>query len=234
MDRYLFDWICGEMQLRPVEQVAQWQQLFCDLIGYMLRQGMPMEKLDGLTFLQMSQQSRNAEEALLVVLNACARVTKKISKIEWKNPESFGEWLSKLQRQRIDGNNTLAFDCLSFLSLVNCKLICKDLDQANLQRADLQQVNLVDTSLYAADLQWANLQQANLQRTNLQRANLQQANLQRANLQQADLFWANLQQANLQETKLRKADLEGVNTKNVDLSQVSWVDDYGIPLRENP
>ncbi|MEB3310388.1 MAG: ATP-binding protein [Snowella sp.] len=28
MDYYLFDWLLGEMQLRPVEDVAKWQQLF--------------------------------------------------------------------------------------------------------------------------------------------------------------------------------------------------------------
>jgi hypothetical protein len=84
----------------------------------MLLQGMPMEKLDGLTFLQMSEQSRNAEEALLVVLNVCARMTTKISKIDWEKPKSFGEWLSKLQGQRIDGNTTLAFECLSYLYYV--------------------------------------------------------------------------------------------------------------------
>jgi DNA replication protein DnaC len=118
MDRYLFDWLLGEVQLRPVEDVAKWQQLFYDLISYMLLQGMPMEKLDGLTFLQMSEQSRNAEEALLVVLNVCARMTTKISKIDWEKPKSFGEWLSKLQGQRIDGNTTLAFECLSYLYYV--------------------------------------------------------------------------------------------------------------------
>ena len=229
MDYYLFDWLLGEIQLRTGEQVAKWQQLFCNLISYMLRQGMPMEQLDGLTFLQMSQQSRNAEEALLVVLNACAIVTKKISKIEWEKRERFGEWLSKLQGQRIDDNNTLAFDCLSYLNLASCILICKDLGRANLEGANLQ----------GADLQGASLQEANLQGASLQEANLQGANLQGASLQGAILLGAilqevNLQEVNLQEAKLRKADLKGVDTENVDLTQVIWVDDNGKPLNENP
>jgi hypothetical protein len=239
MDRYLFNWLLGEIQLRTVEQVEKWQQLFCDLIGYMLQQGMPMEKLDGLTFLQMSEQSRNAEEALLAVLNACARVTEKVSKIKWKNPESFGKWLSKLQEQRTDFDKTLTFDYLSYLNLANCRLIFKDLYKANLQGANLQQANLEWSNLGGANLQQSDLKGSNLHQANLEWSNLQQVNLQGAKLFEANLQGANLQQANLigaklQRTKLRKADLEGVNTKTLDLFQVIWVDDDGNPLNENP
>jgi uncharacterized protein YjbI with pentapeptide repeats len=260
MDFYLFDWLLGEIQLLPVEQVAQWQQLFCDLISYMLRQGMPMEELKGLTFLQMNQQSRNAEEALLVVLNICARVTRKVSTIDWhKKPERFGEWLSKLQGQRTNEDNTLTFDCLSYLDLANCTLILKDLYSANLQRAILYELNLQEANLEKADLQEAKLQGAKLAKANLRWANLQgaylfgahlveanlrgadlkRAYLQRADLRWTDLRWAKLQGAYLEEAiltgaELRKGDLEGVNTKNVDLSQVIWVDNGGNPLNKNP
>jgi hypothetical protein len=142
MDRYLFDWLWGEFQLRPVEQVAKCQQLFCDLISYMLRQGMPMEKLDGLTFLQMSQQSRNAEEALLAVLNICARITKIVSKIAWEKLESAGEWLSKLQRKNNNTEKTLAFDCISYLDLTNCVLINQNFQGVRLRINDLKGINL--------------------------------------------------------------------------------------------
>jgi uncharacterized protein YjbI with pentapeptide repeats len=218
MDRYLFDWLCGEVQLRTGEQVGQWQQLFCDLIGYMLRQGMPMEKLDGLTFLQMSQQSRNAEEALLVVLNACARVTKTISKIKWEKQESFDEWLSKLQGQRADRNNTLAFYCLSYLHLADCTLTFKNLYQANLEGANLKRANLEGANLKRANLEGANLKRANLEGANLKRANLEGANLKRANLEEAkSLERANLKRANLKGNVLRGANLEGANLEGASL-----------------
>jgi len=183
-----------------------------------------MEELKELTFLKMSQQSRNAEEALLVVLNACARVTKKVSEIQWEKRESFGEWLSKLQGQRVDGNNTLVFDCLSYLNLADCILICKDLQGANLQGADLQ----------GANLQGAYLQGAYLQGADLQGAYLQGAYLQGAYLQEAYLQGAYLQEAYLQGANLREADLKWVDTENVDLSEVIWVDDSGNPVNENP
>jgi uncharacterized protein YjbI with pentapeptide repeats len=248
MDHYLFDWLLGEIQLRTGEQIAKWQQLFCDLISYMVRQGMPMEKLDGLTFLQMSQQSRNAEEALLVVLNACARVTKTISKIKWEKQESFGEWLSKLQWQRMDVGRTLTFDCLSNLDLANCILICKDLGWANLQGANLVGAylqwanlvgaNLVGANLQGADLQGADLQEAylrgaDLQEVYLKRANLVGANLQRADLQRADLRGADLQRANLGGADLGGANLEGTNLEGTNLggADLGGADLGGADLR---
>ncbi len=242
MERYLFDWLLSEIQLHSAEQVTNWQQLFCDLISYMLRQGMPMEKLEWLTFLQMSEQSRNAEEALLVILNICARVTETISKIEWENPENFGQWLSKLQKQRVNNNSILVFDCLSYLDIASQILIGIDLQQANLQKANLQEANLQGANLQGANLQGANLQGANLQEANLQEANLQEANLQEANLQGANLQGANLQRTNLQEAnlqganldkaKLKGADLKGINIKKIDLRSFILVDDGGNPLDE--
>ncbi|MEB3190399.1 MAG: pentapeptide repeat-containing protein [Snowella sp.] len=216
MDHYLFDWLLGEIQLRSIEQVKRWQKLFCDLISYMLRQGMPMEKLDGLTFLQMSQQSRHAEEALLAILNICARVTKIISKIEWENPESFGQWLSKLQGQRIDFNPTLTLSCLSYLDLTNCTLILANLHQANLMEVNLNEANLSGANLSEANLHQANISGANLSEANLERANLNQtilrgANLERANLIRANLEWIYLEESNLEAANLYRANLIGAN-----------------------
>jgi hypothetical protein len=53
------------------------------IIGYMLRQGMPMEELKLETYLQAKIQARNAEEALLAALSSCAYVTDVISEIDW-------------------------------------------------------------------------------------------------------------------------------------------------------
>ncbi|MEB3192950.1 MAG: pentapeptide repeat-containing protein, partial [Snowella sp.] len=239
MDRYLFDWLLGEVQLQPVEQVVKWQQLFCDLISYMLRQGMPMEKLDRLTFLQMSYQSRNAEEALLVVLNACASVTKRISTIKWEKRESFSEWLSKLQKQRIDDNQTLAFDCFSYLDLAGCLLLLKDLRHANLEGtdlkgADLEGADLERTHMEGAVLKGADLEGAELQWANLNGANLQEANLRWADLQETSLLWADLQEANLQNAKLYGADLYEANLNGANLYEANLQEAnlYGADLQE--
>ena len=148
---------------------------------------MPMEKLDPRpNFHVENQQARNAEEALLAVLNTCAHLTKKLSEIEWSSLQSFGTWISRLQGQRISLGD-FCLNCLSFLQLQNCWLVFKNFYEANLQEANLQEANLLGANLQGANLQGANLQEAYLLGANLQGANLQEANLRGANLQGANL-----------------------------------------------
>jgi hypothetical protein len=49
----------------------------------MLPDGMPIEELKLINFYEENRQARHAEEPLLVVLNACAKVTKKVSEVKW-------------------------------------------------------------------------------------------------------------------------------------------------------
>jgi uncharacterized protein YjbI with pentapeptide repeats len=220
IDEYLFNFIWDEVQLQNRENVRRWQQTLCRLISYMLRRGMPMEKLE-LTYHAATQQARNAEEALLAVLNACAQVTQIVSQIDWETPEAFGTWLSKLQGQRSNDENSLALLCLSYLDLQSRVLFVRDLLNANLRGSNLQWANLQLANLQEANLQEANLQWANLQLANLQEANLQEANLQEANLQGANLQGANLQEANLQKVNLQKANLQEANLLGAKLQQAN-------------
>ncbi|MDJ0795398.1 MAG: pentapeptide repeat-containing protein [Calothrix sp. MO_167.B12] len=235
MDEYLFRFVCDEIRIIHVKnilQVPHWQKTLCRLIEFMSANGMPMEGLkERPNFHEEMRQARNAEEALLVVLNACARVTQEISDIKWHSPEAFGELISRLQGQRIGSKNTLVFDCLSYLNLKDCILDIKDLYGANLSHtnlqkarllgANLQGANLQEASLQGANLQEASLQGANLQEANLQEASLQEVNLLRANLQGANLLRANLKWANLQEASLERANLKWANLKWANLQEAS-------------
>ena len=133
------------------------------------------------------RQARNAEESLLAVLNTCARTTKKVSQINWHSKEAFGEFIASLQPQRTSAENTLAFQCLSWLNLENCILWIRDLRGANLGRVNLRGAYLRGAYLGGADLGGADLQRAYLGGTNLRRANLEEANLEGANLRGANL-----------------------------------------------
>ncbi|AFY99639.1 pentapeptide repeat-containing protein [Calothrix sp. PCC 6303] len=231
MDEYIFNFVFGEMRLQAQTDVEKWQQTLCHLIGFMLRHGMPMEKLDPRpSFQEENRQARNAEEALLVVLNACARVTEKLSEIKWDSPEAFGSWISRLSGQRV-GRDIFCLNYLSFLDLQNCNLIYKDLCRANFERANLVGANLlranlglanlVGADLLRANLGLANLYGANLERANLVGADLGGANLERANLVGADLEGANLGWANLKGANLVGANLVGARLSHVNLPQVN-------------
>ncbi|MCZ8306111.1 MAG: pentapeptide repeat-containing protein [Microcystis sp. LE19-98.1E] len=228
IDEYLFSFIVNQIQLQSPDEVKQWQKTLGHLIEYLLVKGMPMEGLKNRpNFQEEMRQARNAEEALLALFNACGRVTKEIFPIQWPSPEAFGNWLARLQGQRIDFEPMFVLDCLSFLDLQNCLLINRDLYRANLVEANLAGAILVGANLEGANLEranlagaflsWANLKGANLEWANLERANLERANLERANLEGANLEVANLYGANLEEANLEGANLEGANLAGANL-----------------
>jgi uncharacterized protein YjbI with pentapeptide repeats len=222
IDEYLFSFVVNQMQLQSPDEVKQWQKTLGHLIEYLLVKGMPMEKTNCRNFQEEMRQARNAEEALLAVFNACGRVTEEIFPIQWPSPEAFGNWLARLQGQRIDFEPMFVLNCLSFLDLQNCLLICRDLYRANLQRANFAEANLEGANLVGANLEGANLEGAYLAGANLEGANLEGAylagaNLEGANLAVAFLVQANLDGANLERANLEMAYLEGANLERANL-----------------
>ncbi len=113
MSRYLYDFLLSELKLRPAEKLVKLQGQLAKLFRYMLRQGMPMELLQVAPFKEALFQSRNAEEALLAALNACARITGKVSDIEHPDPTAFGAWFKRIQGQR--GGGGVGFGCRMFV-----------------------------------------------------------------------------------------------------------------------
>ncbi|NEQ49557.1 MAG: pentapeptide repeat-containing protein [Leptolyngbya sp. SIO3F4] len=220
VDEYLFRYILDELRLKNPNWVCQLQEKICSLIRYMLTFGMPMEVLESrVSYLQEMNEARNAEEALLAVLNACAQISKQISNIDWPSPTAFGSWLSRLQAQRIGYENAFAFKCLSFLNLSNCILIFKDLYAANLQATNLEGANLEGANLSRANLEGSNLSRAILTRANLRRTRLRETNFERAYLEEANLERATFIQANLTRAYLKNANLDWANFESANLSQ---------------
>ncbi|MFM2314059.1 MAG: hypothetical protein RLZZ04_3335 [Cyanobacteriota bacterium] len=215
MDEYLFNFVWDEIELiygKTPELISEWQTMLCRLIEVMLVNGMPLEGLEPRpNFQEEKRQARNAEESLLAVLNACARTTQEISKINGNLTFVFGSWIASLQPQRFAIGNTLAFHCLSFLNLERANLRGANLEEANLEEANLLKANLLKANLQGANLQGANLQGANLVWANLMVADLREADLEEADLEEADLLEADLLGANLRGTNLEGANLQGAN-----------------------
>jgi len=222
ISRYLHVFLLNEMRLRPASELAQWQSGLAKLFGYVLRHGMPMEQLQLGPFRDTLFQARNAEEALLVALNACSSVTAQVSAFEHPNPTAFGAWFKRIQGQRIGAESVLAASCLSFLDLSGTNLHIGDFYGATLRSTKLQRVQaafscFVQAGLENADLGGAWFVRANLEGANLEGANLEGANLEGANLQRANLHGANLQGANLEGANLQGANLEGANLEGAHL-----------------
>jgi uncharacterized protein YjbI with pentapeptide repeats len=227
MDEYLFNFILDEVQLQyqsDAAVVSTWQQTFCSLIGFVLQQGMPMERLDPRpSYLEESRQALNAEDSLLAVLGVFQSLTQEISNIEFPSHEAFGVLLARLRGQRTSASNPMSFRGLGYLNLSGCILITRDLIEANLSGANLSRANLAradlrEVNLVRADLSRATLSEANLSRANLIEANLNEANLHRATLSEADLSGADLIEAYLGGAYLGGADLSGANLNGADLN----------------
>ncbi|HRI70002.1 MAG TPA: pentapeptide repeat-containing protein, partial [Polyangium sp.] len=142
MDEHLLPYVVDEVALEDSKLVAQWQTLLQDLIGYMLRHGMPMEEMKLATYQMMMVQSRNAEKALLACLYACSERTETVSHIDWPDMESAWSWLHRLHGQAVGEGRTLALNCLGRLDLSGCWLDAVDLQWANLRSANLKNAML--------------------------------------------------------------------------------------------
>jgi len=218
MDQYVFDFIQDEVRLQAPSEVGNWQQTFCELIGFMLRHGMPMERLNPRPdFQEENRQALNAEDSLLAVLGTFSRLTKQISKISFSSRDAFGTLLARLRGQRIDESNPMSFRSLNYLDLSTCILHVRDFEWANFEKSNLKNGEFAYTNFIGANLKEANLEEANLRGANLERANLEGANLERANLEGADLERANLEGANLDGANLVGANLVGANLEGANL-----------------
>lgn len=175
---YLRTFLLNELRLRTLEEITQWQQCLANLFSYMLQHGMPMEQLRLATFQEALFQSRNAEESLLVALNACAMTTRQISNIKHHSPIAFGTWFKRIQGQRVGGENVMAAHCLSFLNLKGTILYNSDFFGANFIFSDLSHCGGILGCFVSANLSDAILEGANLEGANLEGARLKGAKLE--------------------------------------------------------
>ncbi len=229
MDQYVFDFIQDEVRLQALSDVGNWQQTFCELIGFILRHGMPMECLKPRPdFQEENRQALHAEDSLLAVLGTFSRLTKQISKISFPSTDAFGALLARLRGQRTEPPNPMSYHCLNYLDLSNCALFCRDFYQANFEGANLKYSALLYTNFIGANLKNTNFEEANLGNANLYNANLEEANLEEANFQGANLEEANLEEANLRGANLRGANLREANLRGANFYRANF---YRADLR---
>jgi uncharacterized protein YjbI with pentapeptide repeats len=215
MSEYLHTFLLNEVRLRSHAELERWQEQLTRLFNFVLRHAMPMEQLQIATFREMMFQSRNVEEALLVVLNVCAQTTRRHSVIQQPDHTTFGTWLMRIEGQR-DGSGRLARRSLSFLMLHGVDLFSNDLVGANLMSSDLEGTQANFLCAESADLSCANFKEADLEGAHLFKSTLSNTNfggayLHSADMLMTDLTGANLTGANLSEANLARASLTGAD-----------------------
>lgn len=259
---YIHNFLLNEIVLLSKEEAAKWQSHLARLFSYMMRHGMPMERLQLPTFQDALFQSRNAEEALLAALNACARVTKQVSQVEFPSANSFSAWHKRIQGQRAGQSFPLVTYCMSWLSLDSAINYASDFVMANLSNSELnsawltmsslakgefvaaklkraillgaycRETNFSDADMREAELMEARLTQAKFVGTDLSRATLTRANLEGANLEGANLEEANLEGANLTKANFKGAKIDKANFKGATLDGAKF-DSGKHPNKQN-
>ena len=83
----LLRFLRDEIALRDDGEVEGWQNTLTGLFNRNLDIGPPMEAFSDKTYRPTEQKARNAEEALLAALNACARARKLkvLVAVDWPN-----------------------------------------------------------------------------------------------------------------------------------------------------
>ena len=233
IDKYLFRFLLDEVAPYS-DRLEGWQKTFARLLGYAVRKGTPMEKTGIPTFKEMLLQSQNAEEALMVIHYICAIKTKKVVEINWGDNTAFGEWIRRIQGQRINKEKRIITDCLAYLDLSKCILDGCDFHKANFNSTIFYDSSLEETILTKADLREACLREAyapdvqlakaDLTKANLENAYLRKADLRGADLRDANLGWAFLIKSNLAGADIRRAKLESAKLQRAILERANFVE----------
>jgi len=200
----------NEIRLRPRKQLQEWQRQLADLFSHAVRFGMPMEQLQISPFREAAFQSRNSEEALLVAVNACARMTEAVSNVQLDDPTAFGAWFRRVQGQRTGPPSTIAASCLSYLNLAGAFL-----DVGDFYNTDFSHSNLRGISGHYACFGGASFEGADLTGAVLSGAYLGGADLRDAVLNHANLRDARLEGARLDSAETEGILLEGANPRRI-------------------
>jgi hypothetical protein len=218
MDRYVFSFLCDEITYYP-EFCKQWQQTFARLIGFTVRNSMPMELLGITKYKEMMRQSINAEESLMVIHFACATNTKKLVKINWGDVFAFGKWYKRVQGNWGEDINNLIHECLAWLDLSDCYIVLGDFFNSDLRGVNFENATLARSNFMMANLKGANLTKANLNYTLFESADLSQAKFEGAHLSGTDFVDAELTESNFKGAELDNALFTNARFKKTKLAK---------------
>jgi uncharacterized protein YjbI with pentapeptide repeats len=205
---YLHTFLLNEITLLPLEEATRRQKTLEKLFNYLLKNGLPMEQLNPGSFKQALFQSRNSEEALLVIVNGLARSTRILAKISQDDATIFGTWFRRIQGQRSGPEGTLVNKCMSYLDLNGAVLDICDLYAANLQESNLSGAHLHFSILIQANFRGAKLTGALLYGTQCRRADFTNADLSECDLTKSELSLADFTDAVLNGARVGHDELE--------------------------
>jgi uncharacterized protein YjbI with pentapeptide repeats/Mrp family chromosome partitioning ATPase len=234
MDTYLLTFIRREVVLIAPHVVTRWQQGLIVLFEEYLRAAPVDEMVPRRDFQTETRYARNGGETLLAVINACARFSKEVVKVEWPSVDSFGAWLSTLQ-SRVE--RPVAVSCLSHLDLTQNVLFADDLSEADLTSSLLDHADLGTCMFAEADLIRVSLRysgaiynlfdNAMIRETTFEHcegdfASFRNCSIDGSNFDGSSLRYAGFDNARLKATTFRGADLQGTSFQSAVLRDCNF------------
>jgi len=227
----------SEIRLISAEAILSAQDCLTSLFNYLLRHGMPMEKVaSAITFQDCAHQARNAEETLLAALNACAIAAERISEIEHPDRTTFGTWLRRIQKQRTGPESSIALGCLSWLNLSEISLDFADLYGADLAHSTLDNTQgfrmvLGRVRAYKTSFRNCHLEESYLNSAFVKDADFSGARLELSNFSHALADYANFNDAKLSGSNFSSSSLEFTSFENADLTRCNFRDTIKVKRR---
>jgi uncharacterized protein YjbI with pentapeptide repeats len=233
LTNYLVSFLVNELALKEAPHVRKVQLCFARLFSYVLKNGMPMEKMPPTTFQQQMLLSRNCEEALLVGMSQCALITEEISPIEHYNSTAFSNWYNRVHGQNPTLESTLTCKNLRLLNLSEI-----DLAFVNLSSADISYSNLCQTVLHYTILTFVDVTGVNFDKAFLQGVNMIEASFIDCSFK--DCYFG---RGIMDHTKFAQCDFANAKIESIDdllrgefiqtsLEQVTYKDKAGLRIQD--
>jgi len=226
IDQYILDFLINEVALRTTK-VDMLQTNIARLIAFTGAKGMPMESLDIDKFNDMRTQSNNTEETLMAFHYACAIVTKNTIKVDWQSITNFGDWVKRIQGQRVEGKTRIIDKCLAWLDISNSQLAVSDFSHGNMENTNFSKSILTvstffNSELSGADFTLSQLNRVDFENTNLDNLDFVRARLYRANFSKVILTNVNFTRARLEETNLASTMISTANFDDARLLETNF------------
>ncbi|MEM9753216.1 MAG: pentapeptide repeat-containing protein [Planctomycetota bacterium] len=223
IDRDLQQFIAYEIARSSFKTSSAWQEALIQMINHVLRHGNPLEKIQSCrTFQEARNWSNHAEEALFIVLSSASSRTKAMSKIDWKDSNSFASTVKRLQGDVVFGRRSLIMNSLDRLYINGQYALFLDLFGGQFQESDLSRSQFIISSAFQCDFTQATLKKIDFNGGNHQGAVFINSKLTDAILISADLSGCDFSYADATGADFRDADLTGANFSNATLKDANF------------
>ena len=163
MDSELLRFLHDELAMPDwAEQLIAWQGTLVGMMNLALREGVSVRVLEQIPLRRAASQMRNAEEALLIALSICSKLTGRLARLDWQDEHSAGGLVHRLRGQRYLATRSVALAGLSFLDLAGQNFMDQDFYGADFSGSDLTGCKLFRADLREVDFSGATLKGATL------------------------------------------------------------------------